>query len=88
MGVLKKLEFDWIERQTLAENLKIRGKHNCFPRDQSYYCICHIAGNYEAGNSLNLAVTAVVGQHSWVAGHCSEILAGNSFIVRCHVTSR
>ena len=27
-GLLKKLEFDWVERQTLAENLKIRGKHN------------------------------------------------------------
>ena len=28
--------------------------------------ICYIAGNFEAGNSLNLAVTAVVGQHSRV----------------------
>ena len=28
IGLLKKLEFDWVERQTLAENLKIRGKHN------------------------------------------------------------
>ena len=25
--------------------------------------ICYIAGNFEAENSLNLAVTAVVGQH-------------------------
>ena len=26
----------------------------------------YMAGNFEAGNSLNLAVTAVVGQHSRV----------------------
>ena len=32
-------------------------KINCFPRDQSVIC-------YIAGNSLHLAVTAVVGQHS------------------------
>ena len=25
--------------------------------------ICYIAGNFEAGNSLDLALTAVVGQH-------------------------
>ena len=25
--------------------------------------MCYIAGNFEAGNSLNLALTAVVGQH-------------------------
>ena len=69
----------------------------------------------EAGNSLSLAVTAVVGQHSllltgptrhvnkdsvmlccyvtlWRHRFCnvarSEILAWNSFIVRCHVTSK
>ena len=29
-----------------------------------------IAGNFEAGNSLNLAVTAFVGQHSRVTVHC------------------
>ena len=28
--------------------------------------ICHIAGNFEAGNSLNLIVIVFVGQHSWV----------------------
>ena len=60
--------------------------------------ICYIAGNFEAENSLNLAARAVVGQHSWVTVHCylltshnvarSEILTGNSFIVRCHVTSK
>ena len=49
---------------------------------------------YIAGNSLNLAVTAVVGQYSLlpsdVLEFCnvvrSEILEGHSFIVRCHVT--
>ena len=59
-----------------------------------------MARNFEAGNSFNLAVTAVVSQHSRVTVECypltskicnvvrSEILAGNSFIVRCHVTSK
>ena len=59
-----------------------------------------IAGNFEAGNSLNLAVMAFVGQHSRVTVHCypltskifdvarSEILAGNGFTVRCHVISK
>ena len=32
--------------------------------------ICYIAGNVEAGNSLNLTVTAVIGQHLWVTVHC------------------
>ena len=63
--------------------------------------ICYIAGNFEAGNSLNLAVWAVISQHSRVTLYCypltsqifcnvacSEILAGNSFIVRCHMTSK
>ena len=31
---------------------------------------CFIAENFEAGNSLNLAVTAVVGQQSRVTIHC------------------
>ena len=57
--------------------------------------ICYIAGNFEAENSFNLAVKASVGQHSRVIVHSAlllsdrrEILAGNSFIVRCHVTSK
>ena len=60
--------------------------------------ICYIAGNFGAENSLNLAVTGVVRQHSWVIVHCyllmshsvasAEILSGSSFIVRCHVTSK
>ena len=29
--------------------------------------ICYLAGNFEVGNLLNLAV---VGQHSWVTVHC------------------
>ena len=71
-------------------------------RDANLSVICYIAENFEAGNSLNLTVTAVVGQHSRVTFHCYiltswifcnvarlEILAGNSFIVvRCHVTSK
>ena len=31
---------------------------------------CFIAENFEAGNALNLAVTAVVDQHSRVTVHC------------------
>ena len=54
-----------------------------------------MAENFEAGNSFNFVVTAVVGQHSVlpsdVIDFCnvarSEILAGNSFIVRCHVVT-
>ena len=52
-----------------------------------------MAEHFEAGNSFNFVVTAAVGQHSVlpsdVIDFCnvarSEILAGNSFIVRCHV---
>ena len=32
--------------------------------------ICYIDGTFEPGNSLNVAVTAVVGQHSRVTVHC------------------
>ena len=35
--------------------------------------ICYIAGNFEAGNSLNLAVTAVVHQHSRETVHCYSL---------------
>ena len=62
---------------------------------------CYIAGNFEAWNSLNLAVTAgyhlstfvgikhctaTLWYHRFCNVACSEILVGNSFIVRCHVT--
>ena len=58
--------------------------------------ICYIAGNFEAGNSLNLAVTAAVSEQwtvtLWRPRFCddahSEILGGNSFIVRGHLTSK
>ena len=54
-----------------------------------------MAEHFEAGNSFNFVVTAVVGQHSVlpsdVIDFCNvarpEILAGNSFIVRCHVVT-
>ena len=32
--------------------------------------VCYIAGNFEAENSLNLAVTEVISQHSRVTLHC------------------
>ena len=47
--------------------------------------------NFEAGNSLNISVTAIVGQHSQVAEHClarRTISAGNSFIARWHLSSK
>ena len=40
----------------------------------SLLVICYTAGNFEAGNSLNLAVTAFVGQHSQVTVHCYRYL--------------
>ena len=42
---------------------KQSNKINCFPRDQSL-CDLWIAGNFEARNSLNLVLTAVVGQRT------------------------
>ena len=49
-------------------------KINCFPRDQSFKNdLSYIAGYFEAGNSLNLAVTAVFGEHSRVAVHCYHL---------------
>ena len=65
----------------------------------SLQMICYIAGNFEAGNSLNLAVTELVGQHSQVTVHCYP-LTSQSFamlpaerfwretvsLVSCHVT--
>ena len=64
---------------------------NFVSRGTSLSVTCYITGNFEAGNSLNLAVTAVFGQNSratFCNVACSEILGGNSFIVRCHVTSK
>ena len=50
------------------ETLRFSGnKINFFPRELSLM-ICYIAGN-----SLNLAVTAVVGQHSRVTVHCYSL---------------
>ena len=67
-------------------------KTNCFPKDQ-YLSNCYIAGNLEAGNSINLAScnggrrSTFVLLLSDVIDFCnvarSVILAGNSFIVRC-----
>ena len=60
------------------------------------FLIYYIAGNFETGNSFNFVVIAVVGQHSVLPCNVhrffcnvarSEILAGNSFIVRCHVVT-
>ena len=59
--------------------------------------ICYIAGNFEAANS-----NCNGGRRSTFAGNSAlpsndidfcnvarpEILAGNSFILRCHVTSK
>ena len=45
---------------------------------------CCTAGNFEAGNSLNLAVTAVVGQHLRVTVHCYPRANGRN-IVGCYM---
>ena len=39
-------------------------------RGTSLQVICDIAENFEVGNSLNLNVTAVVGQHLQLTVHC------------------
>ena len=51
---------------TLTLNDWSRGKQlNLFSEN------LNVSRGYIAGNSLNLAVTVVVGQHSWVTMHCS-----------------
>ena len=80
------------------ENLDSRKTKFTVSWGTSLKVICYIAGNFEGGNSLNLAVTAVMGQHSEVTVHyrplvsinfaCCEILAGNSFIVKSDVSSK
>ena len=70
---------------------------NYFPRDQSLV-ICFIA---KKEKPLRATATAVVGQDSLVTVHrlpsdvidfallpAQRLLAGNSFVVRCHVTSK
>ena len=42
--------------------------------------ICYKAVNFDPGNSSNLAVTAVVGQHSRVTVHCYPL---TSYIPKC-----
>ena len=37
--------------------------------------ICYMAGNFEAGNSLNIIVTVVVGQNSQVTVHCYPLMS-------------
>ena len=46
--------------------------------------ICYIAGNFEAGNSLNLAIMAAIGQHSQVTLHC---LLLSPDVINCTVLS-
>ena len=46
--------------------------------------ICYIAGKFEAGNSLNLALTAVVGQHSRVTVHCYPLTSKNVAMLPAH----
>ena len=41
----------------------------------SFKVICYMAGNFEAGNSINITVTVVVGQHSRVTAHCYPLMS-------------
>ena len=41
----------------------------------SFKVICYMAGNFEAGNSLNIIVMVVVGQHSQVTVHCYPLMS-------------
>ena len=36
--------------------------------------ICYIAGSFEPKTSLNLAITAVISQHSWVTVHSVSLI--------------
>ena len=51
-----------------TEKLRLEGKKLTVFRGASLYVICYIAGN-----SLNPAVTPVVGQHSRVTVHCYSL---------------
>ena len=55
------------------ETLRFEGSNiNCFQRAQSRSDLLYTvaAGNFKAGNSLNLAVMVVIGQLSRVTLHC------------------
>ena len=51
----------------------------CFPRISIFPegpdLICSITGNFEAGNSLNLPVMVVVGQHLRATVHCYPLMS-------------
>jgi len=54
------------------ETLKLKGnKIYWFP---SLKVICWIDGNFEAGNSLNLAVMVVITQHELLTSHIIDFL--------------
>ena len=60
-------------KDTATNIAKIARSHDtklAVSRGTSFEMICYIAGNFEAGNSLNLALTAVIGQQSEVTVHC------------------
>ena len=67
-----KIDIQW-QMITLAlhfteqrKTLRFEGKKiHCFPRNQSLSDLLY-NWKFEAGNSLTVAATAVVGQHSWV----------------------
>ena len=85
-------------RETLRKTLRFEGnKINCFPRDQSlsdlfYSQRIHQKTQCEngdrrstfAGNSALLPSDVI----DFAMLPAQRLLAGNSFIVRCHVTSK
>ena len=66
-----------LPRETLSFEEK---KINCLPRDQFQSDLLYNL-KFEAGNSLNLAVTAVFGQHPWAPPLDPQLLKVFSFTV-------
>ena len=60
----------FVSRVVTEGNIEILGNKLTLSRGTSRKVICYISGNFEAGNSLDLAVTAVVVQHSRITVHC------------------
>ena len=62
------------------ETLRFEGNKLTVSQGTSLQVICYIAGNFEARNSLNLAVTALISQRSLVTVHCYTL---TSSILQC-----
>ena len=94
-GVLHEILNDWSlgEQWEPRETLRFEGnKMNCFPRDQSlsdlFYSWKFIKPRSINGGRRSAGCTVTFWRHRFCNVARSEILAGNSFIFWCHVTSK